>query len=199
VTHRPAALQAFIDALAGALLVGRPNFTGREIVERAIAALDASVGVANATRAPDLAVLSHLEAALSRARSTSSDLGRVADALTQLLSNLPWRQRTIDTADEGFASGHANVTIIGPGGMEDRHGFWIGASLVAPGIRYPDHSHPPEEVYLLMTPAAFRHGGDGWSELRPGETFHNLPGIVHAMRADAEPLLAIWFLWPHDG
>ena len=68
----------------------------------------------------------------------------------------------------------------------------VGLSLLAPDVRYPDHSHPTEELYMLLSTGRFQHGEDPWCEPGPGNTFHNLPAIKHAMASGDTPLLAIW-------
>lgn len=197
-TARPEQLQNFIEALAGALLAERGGYDGRPIAEKVFAEARAPAGSVNLGAGQTLPVLGHLDAAFGRARQVPGALGRVADAFAALSPSLPWRKTgATHPAEAGFADGHANVAIVGKGGVEDRPGFWIGASLVAPGVTYPDHSHPPEEVYLLLSPGAFKHGDGGWTDLAAGDTFHNVPGITHAMRAGTDPLLAVWLLWPH--
>lgn len=197
-TTRPEALRNFIEALAGALLTERGGYDGRPIAEKIFAETSTQGGNIKVDAGQTLPVLGHLDAAFGHARRVPGALGRLADAFAALSPSLPWRKTSAThPAEEGFADGHANVAIVGKGGIEDRPGFWIGASLVASGVTYPDHSHPPEEVYLLLSPGAFKHGEDGWKELAAGDTFHNVPGITHAMRAGASPLLAVWLLWPH--
>ncbi|MBX3530380.1 MAG: transcriptional regulator [Rhizobiaceae bacterium] len=197
-TTRPRELQNFADALAAALLEERGNFAGRPIAEKIVADMRADTGAIDFNGGTSLPVLDHLEAAFDSGRQMPGALERLADAFAALSPNLPWRRTgSARPEDRDFWDGHANVAIIGKGGVEDRPGFWIGASLVAPGIIYPDHSHSPEEVYLLISPGSFKHGGSGWTELAAGDTFHNVPGITHAMRAGAAPLLALWLLWPH--
>ena len=85
--------------------------------------------------------------------------------------------------------------IVGEGGLERRHGIRVGVSLMAPDVRYPDHTHPPEEVYLVLSPGRFKHGSSSWCEPGIGGTFHNEPGIWHAMASGDVPFLAIWSLW----
>ena len=98
-------------------------------------------------------------------------------------------------ASANWAEGHANSTIVGSASaLETRDDIAIGASLLAPNVRYPDHSHAPEEVYLLLTPGRFQHGDSDWMALAPGETLHNEPGIKHAMASADGPLLAFWCL-----
>jgi len=98
-------------------------------------------------------------------------------------------------ASANWPEGHANSTIVGPErGLECRDDVAIGVSLLAPLVRYPDHQHAPEEVYLLLTPGRFQHGGSDWFEPGIGGTLHNEPNIRHAMVSQDAPLLAIWCL-----
>jgi Dimethlysulfonioproprionate lyase len=66
--------------------------------------------------------------------------------------------------------------------------------LMAPGIAYQDHSHPPEEVYLALSRGFWRHEAGAWHEPGLGGIFYNPRGITHAMRSSCEPFLAIWCL-----
>jgi quercetin dioxygenase-like cupin family protein len=85
--------------------------------------------------------------------------------------------------------------IVGSGdSVEQRDDVAIGASLLAPHVRYPDHRHRPEEVYLLLTAGRFQHDNSDWFEPGPGGTFHNEPNVLHAMVSGEVPLLAIWCL-----
>lgn len=85
--------------------------------------------------------------------------------------------------------------IIGPGGIEERRDVAIGVSLLGPHVRYPDHNHAPEEVYLVLSPGRFKHGDEDWVEPRIGGIFHNSPHLWHAMASDEVPLFALWLLW----
>jgi len=112
--------------------------------------------------------------------------------------HLTWRRRqdTSGTASGNFEDGHANAMIIGPGGLEERDDVWFGATLMAPNMRYPDHDHAPEEVYLVMTAGEFQHGDSAWFSPGIGGSFYNPPGIRHAMRSTDQPLFAFWVLLP---
>ena len=94
-----------------------------------------------------------------------------------------------------FADAHANATVVGPGGLEERDDVWMGINLMAPGIRYPEHRHPPEEVYLVLSGGRWRQDGGAWHEPRIGGLVHNPSNVAHAMRSGARPLLAVWCLW----
>ena len=110
---------------------------------------------------------------------------------------LEWYKRTGDTTNcnDAYWDGHANAMIAGPGGAIESKRAWLGVSLLAPGVRYPDHTHPPEETYLVLSDGEFSHGDSAWFTPGMGGTFYNPPGIVHAMRSGHAPLFAMWALW----
>jgi len=119
----------------------------------------------------------------------------VAEAVAEIAPGLHWMHRAgSETAAPTFRNGHANALILGPRGIETRDDVWIGVTLMAPGTTYVDHDHPPEEVYLSLTPGEWWNAGMDWTD--PGMTglIYNPPGIRHAMRAGATPFLALWFL-----
>ena len=84
--------------------------------------------------------------------------------------------------------------ICGPGGLEVRDDLWIGATLMAPGVTYVDHKHPPAEVYLSLAPGEWWNAEMPWIDPGLGGFIYNPPGIRHAMRAGPAPFLALWFL-----
>jgi hypothetical protein len=65
---------------------------------------------------------------------------------------------------------------------------------MAPKVRYPDHQHEPEEVYLVLSEGDFRQGEGAWFSPGIGGSFYNPPKIKHAMRSVARPLFAFWAL-----
>jgi quercetin dioxygenase-like cupin family protein len=136
----------------------------------------------------------HLQAAIAAVHQGPPDLGPLADATRTLAPQMVWRHRPSD--DAVFTEGHANAAIVGPeaDALEQRHDVRVGISLMAPGITYPDHRHPPEEVYIVLSPGQWRQGAGSWHEPGAGGIVYNPPDIVHAMRSSEHPLLAIWCL-----
>ncbi len=122
-----------------------------------------------------------------------------AQAMLAIAPMLAWWYRTVDV-DPGspFATAHANATLIGKGGLEERDDVWVGISLMAPGIEYPEHHHPPEEVYFVLSPGHWQQASGLWFEPGIGGLVHNMPNILHAMRSGSAPLLATWCLWKGD-
>jgi hypothetical protein len=148
-------------------------------------------------QAQRLPACSWIARGLASARAHSSAISRVADGFYQIEPLLRWAPRPAGGpfASANWPEGHANAMIVGPGGLERRDGIRIGVSLMGPHVRYPDHNHPQEEVYLALSAGQFRHGASSWYEPGIGGTFHNEPNIRHAMMSGDAPLLAIWCLW----
>lgn len=140
---------------------------------------------------------SHLEEALA-VKTGRGALDRLVERFRVLEPQLEWKRRSADaeTASGNFLAGHANALVAGPGGLEDRRDVWLGVSLMAPGVRYPDHDHAPEETYLVLSEGEFMHGDSGWFSPGIGGSFYNPPGIRHAMRSGDKPLFAFWALLP---
>ncbi len=150
-------------------------------------------GTPNPMRLPPCALL---DDAITEACKTSGKASDVATTLSAIEARLTWtRRKGWERENEAFAHGHANATIVGPDGLEPRDDVWIGASVMAPNVRYPDHQHPPEEVYTVLSDGEWRTADGEWFSPGIGGIVHNPPGIVHAMRSGEKPLLAIWCLW----
>lgn len=113
--------------------------------------------------------------------------------LLDLMPYLPWQQRQ-EPDHPTFMAGHANAQIIGPSGLVVSDNLLIGISLLAPHVTYPNHHHPPAEVYLVLTEGEWRQEDQPWHQPGAGGYVYNQPHVIHAMRSDDKPLLAIWCL-----
>ncbi len=190
---RDAGVQRFLDAAEGALRSSAPAgsaaaMAGERVFSRCRALTGLSGGVA-----AQLPVCDWIDPALEAAEGGPRQ--GLADAFGALVERLEWKRRaSADPADRVFWDGHANAMICGPGGLELRDDLWIGATVMAPGVTYVDHDHPPEEVYLSLAPGEWWNAGMDWTD--PGATgvIYNPPGIRHAMRSGAGPFLALWVL-----
>jgi quercetin dioxygenase-like cupin family protein len=136
----------------------------------------------------------HLDPAMVSFERAGGELAQLATALRALNPDLVWRPRPSD--DPVFTRGHANASVLGAEdtSLEPRDDVRIGLSLVAPHITYPDHHHPPEEVYIVLSPGEWRQKANPWHAPGVGGIVYNPHGILHAMRAGDAPLLAIWCL-----
>ncbi len=191
-------LQQLFDAVhLGITAKSAPDSPARALSERIFTALRDQPGdPGDPEKGNDPAICHHLSPALVKTATASSEMAAVAHTFSRLAPKLRWAPRPAGDSDEAdFQDNHANTTIVGIDGLEERRDVRIGASLVAPNIRYPDHSHPPEEVYLVLSGGQWWNSETPWHEPGPGGIVHNPPGIMHAMRAGEAPLLAIWCLW----
>ncbi|MFD2740067.1 dimethylsulfonioproprionate lyase family protein [Sulfitobacter aestuarii] len=192
---RPGHLQDFLDALLAATRARVISPEAAASLERIAGALErpAPPAEADGSRLPVCALLEEM---LDPIRFDAPDLRALAASFSRLEPALTWRRRagSMRNASAGIDERHANAMIVGPAGHEPRRDVWIGASLLAPEVRYPDHDHPPEETYLVLSDGDFLQGDGPWFTPGIGGTLYNPPGINHAMRTGETPLLAFWML-----
>jgi hypothetical protein len=197
MTNRDPAIQSFLSSVRDTLAVRDLGPEGSAAIDRIFGAL-ALPESSGSGRAQRLSVCGDcLPTALATARRHSPALARIVDAFQAIEPGLVWAPRSVSgaNASANWPEGHANAMIVGPGGLESRNDVHIGVSLLAPNVRYPDHNHAPEEVYLVLSPGRFQHGESGWFEPGIGGTLYNEPNIRHAMASDDAPLFALWLLW----
>lgn len=196
MTARSTTLQTFFDSMHDAIRSRtEPGDPAARAADRIFAAL-AEPRSAGPHQPNQVAACRHLDDALAAATQAGMPGSDHARALSALAPDLAWYTRGgSDRAGSRFATGHANATIVGQGGFEECTKVRIGVSLLAPDVRYPDHRHPPEEVYVPLSPGAWRQEDGPWHEPGPDGVVYNPPNILHAMRAASVPLLATWCLW----
>jgi Dimethlysulfonioproprionate lyase len=190
-------LQTFLTT-AEAAIRSRSDVDGPagDAAERIFTALQAPSTQGSQPEPARLPVCRHLETALEHVRLQPGPITALADAFAAIEPQLGWKIRPgADKLGEPFLNSHANATITGAQGLEIRSDVWIGVSLLAPHTRYPDHRHPPEEVYIVLSDGQWRQESGPWHEPGIGGLVYNPPNIVHAMRSEERPLLALWFLW----
>lgn len=169
---------------------------GGAVAARIFGALEAPAQAGAAPPPCRLPACVHLPAALAAAREGPPAAAALADAFAVFTPALAWFRRPgAEPGPDRFFDGHANAQLVGPRGFARRDDVVAGVSLLAPGVRYPDHWHPPEEIYLVLSPGEWRQRDGPWHAPGPGGVVHNPPGVAHAMRAGDSPLLALWFLW----
>lgn len=141
-----------------------------------------------------LAMLPHLPSMAGRSVPATR---RTVDAVIAAAGQLRWVQTY--AADDGFDAHYlasygwfdfaAEAGLFAMDGARVMIGYW------GPGLVYPDHSHPPDEHYLVLAGSArFRLRDDPWRTLGSGEVFHTPAGTVHAAEITDQGLiaLAIW-------
>lgn len=198
MTTRAPHLQNFFDCLEVSLRARLTPGPAEDLANTIFAGLRNPAGRGDG--APQtLPVCAHLEAAYEAAGRQDAATADLTRAFRAIEPALTWTRRwSAKPGDGGFYDGHANANIVGPEGIEKRADIWIGVSLVAPHITYPDHHHPPEEIYVVLSPGEWKHGGSDWFAPGYGGLVYNVSDTIHAMRAGPEPLLAIWCLWVGD-
>ena len=106
--------------------------------------------------------------------------------------SVPWVPTPRLEADDG--------TLVALGLVDkvlDLGDLICGLMLLAPGAAYPEHSHPPQEIYLPLTgEGQWRYGGsEEYVGLAPDAVVYNPPGGRHGTIAGTDPLLALYILW----
>ncbi|WP_232831669.1 dimethylsulfonioproprionate lyase family protein [Pseudogemmobacter bohemicus] len=187
---RPPEVQNFIDVTL-ALMAGLVSTPEAGAALEGIREGAKQVGPQTPRRAGRQPACQHLGDALIRAAATDPRLAPLCAAFSVAEPLLEWTGEE----ESGLAPGsYAEITLLGPGGHEERRDIWLGLSLLAPHVRYPDHNHAPEEVYLALSDGDFWRETSGWFTPGTGGTFYNQPSVRHAMRSGETPLLAIWAL-----
>lgn len=116
----------------------------------------------------------------------------IADAVVAASDEIPW------TTSPRLADGGRDIALGRIDAARDLDGIGCGLMLVRPGAVYPEHAHPPDELYLPITgvDARWRFGGRGdYRPLGPDELVYNPPNGTHGTVAGSEPVLALWVLW----
>lgn len=198
---RTAHLQSFIDAARNAIAARvEPGTPAEAACQRIFKAMETGQAQNTPHRPEPPPARAHLQTALRTAASSPGPAAALAYALDAIEPQLCWQRRPgAENVPGNFADGHANATIVGDGGLEARGDVRIGVSLLAPHVTYPDHRHPPEELYAVLSPGSWRQDAKPWHEPGLGGVVYNHPNVVHAMRSTEAPLLAVWCLWnaPH--
>jgi hypothetical protein len=195
--HRSEELQAFLDTAFVAFDRHAHDIRSRGSISRLFSMLDAP-GAQRVGPGRQLPVCAKfLDVALDL-DTTDPALKALFRSFKTLEPLLEWGTKSVydNSASQNFLMSHANTMIVGPKGLEDRGDLWLGATLMAPHVRYPNHDHPPEETYLVLSQGEFMQADNDWFTPGVGGSFYNPPGIKHAMRSGSAPLFAIWALLP---
>ncbi|TBW35519.1 hypothetical protein EYW49_15960 [Siculibacillus lacustris] len=162
---------------------------------RVAAALDRLDGRVTPQPATGHPLTRFLPAALALAAELDPDL---AAALTVVGDGLPWRYGYDRRADRaGLESSMGWAEIVGPLAPFVSDEVCLGLTLIGPETDYPAHRHPAVELYDVVTGHPVWHVADAVLRPEPGEAILHGRGVVHAMRARAEPLLAV-YSWTGD-
>ncbi len=133
------------------------------------------------------------------AQTRAATCPRTDDIVGRLIgqaAGLAWRQ-TYSASDLGaaFLDRYGWTELAGLRGPVASERLAAGFLLLGPRTEYPRHSHEAAEIYLpLSGTAQWQRGDEPWISRPPGDLVHHPHWMPHAMRTDADPLLAL-YLW----
>lgn len=193
-------LQALLDAVLAWIANSPPlSPATADFLHKASQAARSAQPFAAARTAAALPVRAHFHAAAAAA--TSGPLADVARRLTEAEPSLAWLQNPNYTAaamGQAYVDNYGYLELVGPQRAFQSTRLLIGFLLLGPHTLYPDHDHPAEEVYVIVSGDAHWRRGDGDWKIEPaGAVIHHVAHIRHAMRTGSEPLLALYF-WMGD-
>jgi hypothetical protein len=194
MANRPAHVETFIriaeDLFRSEALPAQGRLVASRVFERL--RTPSGDGARHAARYP---ACEWIDAALAPIIEQPTHFGAAARQIKLLEPLLGWSRRTTGAhGSDNYIEGRVHGMVCGPGGAESRYDVQLGFTTMAPNVRYPDHSHPPEEAYVLLTAGEFRQKDGDWIDPGIGGGIHNAPRSLHAMRSGAAPFLAIWCL-----
>ena len=113
-----------------------------------------------------------------------------------------WRQNpNYGAASMGaaFMAGYGYVEFAGPKeALFHAPQIRVGLLVLGPGLHYPLHGHPAEEIYHPLTDGGlWRRGEENWREVSPGRAIHHAPMVTHETKATDRTLLAL-YCWRGD-
>ncbi|WP_424947603.1 dimethylsulfonioproprionate lyase family protein [Candidatus Spongiihabitans sp.] len=113
---------------------------------------------------------------------------KLAQAFQQFAHYLPWgfSPRTDDRGE--------HVAIMDFSKMFEMGKVVAGLMYVDAGCAYPEHNHPPAEIYFLISGTAkWRWGGHkDYRRLTAGNLLYNHPYDWHGVEAGPTPVLALY-------
>jgi hypothetical protein len=164
------------------------------VLDRALAALPAAIPVDLEPR--------HLPVAELLPGALPACPVPLALALAAAAPTFRWRQNpNYSAANMGaeFMAGYGYAEFAGPKEalfLSER--IRVGLLVLGPGLHYPPHAHPAEEVYHPLTPGGrWRRAPEDWRDVASGRAIHHAPLVEHETRAGAQTLLAL-YCWAGD-
>jgi len=131
------------------------------------------------------------------APSVLTDLDRLSSPLLDKaggLRSLPWME------NPRFAERSNECALVHLERCVDFDGVSAGLLLMTSESFYPEHTHPPSEMYLVVAgQAEWRFGGaTEYVPVAPMTILMNEPNDVHGLRTSDEPVLALWVLFEDE-
>ena len=126
----------------------------------------------------------------------------LAEDIARTTPLFQWRRNpNYNAANMGaaFMAGYGYVEFAGPHDALFRTAdIRVGLLLLGPGLHYPLHAHPAEEIYHPLTDGGlWRRGEEVWRTVPAGKAIHHPPLLPHETKAADQTLLAL-YCWRGD-
>ncbi len=198
--EKPVTPAAVLRDFVVASLVNRPDLARQRTLAQTLACRQVTVPSAGHEQPP---VVDLLDAA---ADNVERDLPSVATAVRALAPTLGWTRTASYLAcppDQTFLAKYAHATVVGPADGADTLGSRdqasIGLVLLGPGVHYPPHHHPADEVYVVCSRTWWLDGAGSFTPRQSGAIVHHQPWQPHAMRvSEDDPPALLIYLWTGD-
>ncbi len=127
-------------------------------------------------------------------QSVSVELAELYNAARNAFGQVRWTEfYEADSWSKSFLPSFANGEGIGPDGRLQHDEIILGLFLLGPNTVYPEHAHPAEEFYLVLTGnPEFNVGGKGFEFHEAGSVVLHHSNVSHAIRTSDEPFYAIY-------
>jgi hypothetical protein len=191
-------LSALCDFLQSEAAAGHAH--ERAVLDATCAALDRCRLAVAVTQPRRLPAADLLGSALATVQLPA--LMPLRDAISTMAHLFRWRQNpnyTEANMGSAFMAGYGYVEFAGPKEALVHGGdVRVGLLLLGPGLHYPLHAHPAEEVYHpLIDGALWRRGAEDWHTVAAGHAIHHAPMVPHETKATDRTLLAL-YCWRGD-
>lgn len=130
---------------------------------------------------------------------TTSEFADIRDALVGAAPLARWRETYKDTRiGTAFREKFACYEVIGRDAPFACAGMRSFVVWTPPGLYYPWHHHPAEEIYLVLAgKAEFALHGAETRILHPGDSVFHASNQPHAMTTHDQPVMA-YVMWRGD-
>ena len=148
---------------------------------------------------PRLDVVRHL--ATVAPSGTDLAVDAIIEEFVRVGVDLPWRQTAsyVEVLNADYLANYGYVQLVGPVPAIIEHPtVRVGLGLWGPGLFYPLHEHPAEELYhVLFGEPSFGTDTDEWRPAAPGDAVHHRPLQRHAQRFGDTPTVLL-YCWVGD-
>jgi len=127
-------------------------------------------------------------------KSVPSKLTDLYKAAKNAFGHVRWTEfYEEDSWSKAFLPLFANGEGIGPDGRLKHSDVILGLFLLGPNVTYPEHAHPAEEFYIVLTgEPEFKIGNNSFEAQDAGAVVLHHTNISHAIRTASEPFFAIF-------